>query len=337
MFEFAWPWLFALLPLPWLLRRLLPEADSAEAALKVNFLDELEQLSGRRSSNLLADWRQQLPYIAIWLLLLCASARPQWLGQPLPVPASGREMLLAVDVSGSMSYPDMQWEGESISRLQLVKNLFGDFIEARQGDRVGLILFGDKAYLQSPLSFDRHSVRVWLDEAMVGIAGNNTALGDAIGLAVKRLRERPDNQRVLILITDGANNAGQIAPLTAARLAAEEHVRVHTIGIGATTESSGMLQPSGFNPALELDETTLQAIAQETAGQYFRARTATELQAIGELLDELEPVRQRATQTRVAQPLYAWPLALALLLSMLLAGRTLWPELSTRWKKRHAA
>ncbi|TBU91277.1 vWA domain-containing protein [Stutzerimonas kirkiae] len=337
MFEFAWPWLFALLPLPWLLRRLLPEADSAEAALKVNFLDELEQLSGRRANSHLPDWRQQLPYLAIWLLLLCASARPQWLGPPLPVPASGREMLLAVDVSGSMDYPDMQWQGEAISRLQLVKHLFGDFIEERRGDRVGLILFGDKAYLQSPLSFDRHSVRIWLDEAQVGIAGNNTAIGDAIGLAVKRLRERPDNQRVLILITDGANNAGQIAPLTAARLAAEEKVRVHTIGIGASVESSGMLHPSGFNPALELDETSLQAIARETSGEYFRARSSTELQAIGELLDRLEPVRQRSTQSRVAQSLYAWPLALALMLSLLLAGRTLWPDLAGHWKARHAA
>lgn len=326
MFEFAWLWVFALLPLPWLLRVLLPAADSGEAALKVSFLAELEGLAGRRARISLPTWRQQAPYVLLWLLLLIAAARPQWLGEPLPIAASGRDLLVAVDVSGSMDYPDMRWQDEDISRLELVQRLLGDFLEHRQGDRVGLILFGSKAYVQAPLTFDRRTVRTWLDEARIGIAGKNTAIGDAIGLALKRLRLRPAQSRVLILVTDGANNGGQIHPLTAARLAAQEHVRIHTIGIGADPSANGALGMLGLNPSLDLDEPSLREIAQITGGQYFRARDGDQLQAIGASLDTLEPVDQRPTQARPAQALYVWPLGGALLLSVLLVLRENWPN-----------
>ncbi|EXF47438.1 von Willebrand factor type A domain-containing protein [Pseudomonas sp. BAY1663] len=335
MFELAWPWVFLLLPLPWLLRGLLPAADSGEAALKVSFLDELQSLSGRRARVALPAWRQQLPYLTVWLLLLFAAARPQWLGEPLPLPVSGRDLLVAVDVSGSMDYPDMHWDDEEITRLELVKRLLGDFIEQRHGDRVGLILFGSKAYLQAPLTFDRRTVRIWLDEALVGIAGSNTAIGDAIGLAVKRLRERPADSRVLVLVTDGANNGGEIEPLLAATLAAEEGVRIHTIGIGADAEEGGVLSRFGFNPGLELDEPTLRAIAERTGGEYFRARTSAELEAIGETLDRLEPAAQQPTQARLAEALYVWPLAAALLISLLLVATNLWsaPLQRLAWRR----
>jgi Ca-activated chloride channel family protein len=326
MFEFAWPWLALLAPLPWLLRSLLPPADSGEAALNVSFLDELEGLAGRRARANLPAWRQQAPFAVLWLLLLLAAARPQWVGEALPLPASGRDLLLAVDVSGSMGYADMQWEEQPASRLTLVKRLLGDFIEGRRGDRVGLILFGSQAYLQSPLTFDRHTVRTWLDEALIGIAGKNTALGDAIGLAVKRLRERPADSRVLVLVTDGANNGGRIDPLTAARLAAEEQVKIYAIGIGADPADSGTLGLLGLNPGLDLDEPTLREIASLTGGEYFRARSQDELKAIGESLDQLEPVAQKPTQARPARALYSWPLAAALLLSLLLVAHALWPH-----------
>lgn len=326
MFELAWPWIFLLLPLPWLARLLLPGADSGEPVLKVSFLDELEGLAGRRARLNLPTWRQQLPFVLIWLLLLFAAARPQWLGEPVPVSASGRDLLVAVDVSGSMDFPDMHWEDEEVSRLNLVKALLGDFLEARQGDRVGLILFGSKAYLQAPLTFDRHTVRTFLDEAQVGIAGKNTAIGDAIGLALKRLRQRPAQSRVLVLVTDGANNGGQIHPLTAARLAAQENVRIYTIGIGADPEETGTAGMLGMNPSLDLDEASLKEIAKLTGGAYFRAHNGEELQAIDQALDRLEPVAQQPTQARTAQALYYWPLALALLLSVLLVVREQWPD-----------
>ena len=218
----------------------------------------------------------------------------------------------------------MQWQGEELTRLELVKVLLGDFIEQRHGDRVGLILFGSKAYLQSPLTFDRRTVRVWLDEASVGIAGSNTAIGDAIGLALKRLRERPANSRVLVLVTDGANNGGEIEPLLAATLAAEENVRIHTIGIGGVPEEGGVLSRFGFNPGLDLDEPTLRAIAEQTGGEYFRAASSEQLQAIGEALDRLEPAVQQPTQARVAEALYVWPLCAALLISLMMVAASLW-------------
>ncbi|MCP8466631.1 VWA domain-containing protein [Pseudomonas sp. ZM23] len=331
MFELAWPWILLLAPLPWVMRYILPPADSGEAALKVSFLHELEGLAGRRARARLPAWRQQAPFILLWLCLLLAAARPQWVGAPLPIPASGRDLLLAVDVSGSMDYADMRWEDDEISRLDLVKKLFGGFIEARRGDRVGLILFGTRAYLQAPLTFDRHTVGVWLDEAMIGIAGKDTALGDAIGLAVKRLRQRPAQSRVLVLITDGANTAGEIDPRTAARLAAEEQVKVYTIGIGADPQQGGVAGLFGLNPGLDLDEPTLKAIAETTGGQYFRARNGEELQRISDSLDQLEPVEQKPTQARPALALYGWPLLAALLISVALVVRELWPPEDWRW------
>ncbi|MCF5707978.1 VWA domain-containing protein [Pseudomonas syringae] len=326
MFELVWPWTFVLLPLPWLMRFLLPMADSGEAALKVSFLNELEGLSGRRAKANLPAWRQRSPFLLIWLLLLMAAARPQWLGEPLPIAASGRDLLVAVDVSGSMDYPDMQWRSDDVSRLVLVQHLLGDFLEGRQGDRVGLILFGSQAFVQAPLTFDRRTVRIWLDEARIGIAGKNTAIGDAIGLALKRLRLRPANSRVLVLVTDGANNGGQIDPITAARLAANEGVKIYTIGIGSDPDKSGIQGLLGLNPSLDLDEPTLKDIASLSGGQYFRARDGDQLEKIRATLDSLEPVAQQPTQARPAQVFYQWPLAAALLLSVLLVIRELWPN-----------
>jgi Ca-activated chloride channel family protein len=328
MFEFAWPWVFLLAALPWLLRRVLPVAESSEAALQVSFIDELQEISGRPGRSHLPPWRKWLPFGLIWLLLLLAAARPQWVGEPLPIPASGRDLMLAVDVSGSMEYADMRWQDEQISRLQLVKQLLGDFIDGRQGDRIGLILFGTQAYLQAPLTFDRQTVHTWLDEALIGIAGKSTAIGDAIGLAVKRLRQRPADSRVLVLVTDGANTAGEIEPLVAARLAAAQGVRIYSIGIGAEPGSD-----ISSGTALELDEPMLQAIAGETGGEYFRARNADELQRIGASIDKLEPVAQQPTRTRATRALYPWPLAAALLLSLLLAADSLWPHLRRRLDK----
>jgi Ca-activated chloride channel family protein len=327
MLEFAWPWIFLLMPLPWVFRWVLPPASTGEQVLQVGFLDELAHLSQRHARRGLPRWRQQLPYALVWVLLLAAAARPQWLGPPLPLPASGRDLLVAVDVSGSMDYPDMHWQGENVSRLTLVKHLLGDFLEAREGDRVGLILFGSRAYVQAPLTFDRHTVRAWLDDAQVGIAGQTTAIGDAIGLAVKRLRLRPADSRVLILVTDGANNGGQIQPLVAARLAATEQVRIHTIGIGADPGTAAPNGAPGINPASDLDEAALQTIASATAGEYFRARDGQDLQGIGQALDRLEPVNQAPTRVRPVEGLYPWPLGLAMLLVALMVCRRLLPLL----------
>ena len=308
--EFIWPWVFVLAPLPLLLRMLLPPAIRDDAALRIDCIAELRELQPprRRLWQRPALW---LP-VLIWLLLLCAAARPQWPERMPALPESGRDLLLAVDISGSMDFPDMQWQNEAVSRLALVQQLFGRFIAQRQGDRVGLILFGSQAYLQAPLTRDRHTVQRWLQEASIGLAGRDTAIGDAIGLALKHLQHSPAERRVLVLITDGANSAGSVHPLTAARLAASAGLTLYTVGIGG--HAAG---PAGTNPDVDLDEPLLQEIARIGHGQYLRAASLQQLQAVSATLDRLQPVALPGPLQQQGRPLYAWPLALALLLSLL--------------------
>jgi len=237
------------------------------------------------------------------------------------LPTDGRDILLAVDISGSMARDDMELRGRQVNRLVAVKSVVGDFVVERKGDRLGLILFGEKAYLQTPLTFDRLTMQTLLNEAQIGFAGNNgTAIGDAIGLAVKRLQERPENHRVVILLTDGANNAGELDPLKAADLARRAKVKIYTIGIGAEVQETwGLFGKRVTNPSADLDETALSNIAEATGGQFFRARNPQELQAIYAELNRLEPIEQDAETLRPIAALFHWPLGLAFVLSLLIA------------------
>lgn len=324
MFEFAWPWVFWLLPLPLLIHFLLPRAKKEEAALKVPFFRQIKSVYQEEStlkvSRGFINW---LLLGVIWLLLLAATARPQWIGEAISIPASGRDLLLAVDISGSMETPDMVVENKQIPRILIVKYVVGEFVERRETDRLGLILFGTRAYLQAPLTFDRNTVNELLQEAQIGFAGEQTAIGDAIGLAIKRLLDRPESQRVLILLTDGANTAGEVQPRQAADLAKQAGIKIYTIGVGANEMivNQGMLGmfTRKINPSAELDEETLTYIAETTGGQYFRAHNPKELQEIYRILDELEPIEQEKETLRPISALYYWPLAAAILLSMLLA------------------
>jgi Ca-activated chloride channel family protein len=269
-----------------------------------------------------ARWKLILA-VLIWLLLVLTAGRPQFVGAPFSMPLSGRDLLLAVDISGSMQTEDMVLEQQITDRLSAVKAVAGDFIERRTGDRLGLILFGQQAYLQTPLTFDRTTVHTLLNEAAIGLAGRETAIGDAIGLAVKRLREQPQDNRVLILLTDGANTAGEITPLRAAELAANEGVRIYTIGIGADRMAvNSLFGRQWLNPSADLDETTLTTIAGKTGGRYFRARDSEGLAGIYQLLDEMEPVAGDNETLRPVEELYAWPLTAAfiILLALLLAA-----------------
>ncbi|MHB8668604.1 MAG: vWA domain-containing protein [Burkholderiales bacterium] len=313
----AWPWMLAALPLP-LLAMLLPAAaEAAPPALRFPFFNALRVAQVNRRG---ARSRTRLGVAALaWLLLVAAAARPQHVGRTVHLPVTGRSIMLAVDLSGSMQTPDMRSGGRAISRLAAVKQVAGDFISHRAGDRLGLILFGTEAYLQVPLTLDRDTVRTLLDEAQIGLAGTQTAIGDAIGLAIKRLRHEPVKNRVLILLTDGASNAGNVDPLTAADLAAEEGVRIYTIGVG----SDEMVVPGPFGmPQVvhsDLDEDALRAIAHKTGGRYFRATDVAALSRIYRLLDKIEPVSKDQQSWRPVTELYSWPLGAALLLSALLA------------------
>ncbi len=315
MIHFEWPWLLAVLPFPLLIRWLFPASQMAEqAALKVPFLDDFSGGETRTLSEV-HKWSLLLASIA-WLLLVLACTRPQWLGEPIEQAVSGRDLMMAVDLSGSMEEQDFMINKQRVDRLTATKYVAGDFINRRVGDRLGLILFGTQAYLQTPLTFDRKTVMTLLNESAIGLAGDNTAIGDAIGLAVKRLKNQPANSRVLILMTDGANTAGEVSPLKAAELAADNQLKIYTIGIGADE----MIVRSFFgshkvNPSRDLDEDTMIKIAKSTGGRYFRARNTDELNNIYMLLDKLEPVEKDKQYFRPRSELYFWPLSLALIIT----------------------
>ena len=317
MLELIWPYVLLVLPLPLLIRWLLAPQDTEQAPLAVPSVESFTFASASTIREQASAWPLWL-LVVTWVALVIAGARPQWTGDPVSLPTSGRDLMLAVDISGSMSVEDMTLRSESVDRLTVVKSVIGDFIERRGGDRVGLILFGSNAYLQAPLTFDLKSVNTLLTEAPVGIAGGKTAIGDAIGLAVKRLRTRPEGDRILVLLTDGANNVGEVAPLKAAELAHAADVRIHTIGVGAdelnVPSLFGILGSRRVNPSADLDEETLTSIADTTGGQYFRARNTQELEGIYELIDELEPVEQDAEIFRPRKQLFFYPLSLALAL-----------------------
>lgn len=317
MLEFAWPWLFLVTPLP-LFAALLPPAEDKGSSASLRFPFAAAFRHGPTSDRSLRSNPRVWLAILAWLMLVIAAARPQWVGEAIPLQVAGRSLMLAVDISGSMQTEDMIVAGRPAMRLIAVKKVAADFIARREGDRLGLILFGDQAYLQVPLTFDRETVRTLLLEAAIGLAGKGTAIGDAIGLAVKRLQNQPERNRVVILLTDGANTSGSVDPMKAADLAAAEGVRIYTIGIG--DDRLPALGPLGLSrPGRDLDEATLKAIAENTGARYFRARDAGGLQQIYALIDEIEPLSEDQQHFRPVDELFAWPLTSALLLSVLLA------------------
>jgi Ca-activated chloride channel family protein len=335
--------MFLLLPLPLVVRALLPAAaDASEAGLKVPRLENFAVLAAGRRTDQLFNWRFWITAVA-WILLVTAAARPERIGEEVEVPVSGRNLMLAVDLSGSMDAKDFELANRRVDRLTATKAVASDFINRREGDRLGLILFGERAYLQVPLTLDRETVNILLMEAFIGLAGEKTAIGDAITLAVKRIHDQGADagEQVLILLTDGANTAGAIEPLKAAELAQRIGLRIYTIGIGADQ----MVIPSitgtlrRVNPSADLDEETLTRIAEVTGGRYFRARDTASLQQIYRLLDDMEPVAEPEGGFRPVRVLYYWPLGGAFVLAFLLAGASLLSNLTLprmRRAKAHA-
>jgi len=318
MIHFAWPWVFTLLPLPYLIYRLLPAAHAADsAALWVPIISPFKGATTSRPLRSRRWWQLALPLLC-WLLLISAAARPQWLGQKVELPMLGRDLMLAVDLSGSMQIEDFQLGNQQVDRLTALKSVATKFIQRREGDRLGLILFGDQPYVQTPLTFDHLTLTRLLHEAQIGLAGKSTAIGDAVGLAIKRLQHSQDNQKVLILLTDGANTSGQLSPKKAAELSKNVGLKIYTIGIGASAmEVGSFIFKRTVNPSADLDEKTLQMLATTTGGQYFRAHDTAELTAIYRQLDAMEPVEKDKNIYRPISDLYYWPLAGATLLCLI--------------------
>lgn len=337
MIQFIWPWIAALLPLPLVVRFILPAKNTLkDAALRIPFIDDFNATVTTEKVT-----KKNIPLMLLatiaWCLLILAATRPQWLGEAVELPISGRDLMMAVDLSGSMQVEDFKINKQTVNRLQATKHVASQFINSRQGDRVGLILFGRQAYLQTPLTFDRNTVNILLQEAAIGLAGQETAIGDAIGLAIKRLvdldsdkSDATENQeaqsRVLILLTDGANTAGEITPIKAAELAAINNLKIYTIGIGADE----MIRQSFFgaqriNPSADLDEKTLKAIADKTGGRYFRARDTNELRKIYSLLNELEPTEKESQSFKPITALFYWPLSIAIFIALIISLFEIYP------------
>ena len=320
MLQLAWPWMLAAVVAPLLVARLAPRApDAAGAPIRVPYFEEALAWSSRTSGS--GPRLRRAVALLAWGLLVLAAARPQWVGDPVSLPVQGRDLMLALDLSGSMREQDMKSGTGFEARLDVVKRVAGDFVARRAGDRVGLILFGTRAYLQAPFTLDLETVSEMISETVLGLAGEQTAIGDAIGLAVKRLRERPTEERVLVLLTDGADTASQVDPLSAARFAATEGITIHAVGVGADEEAAARWFGAQRRRARSvLDESTLQTIADMTGGRYFRARDVAELEEIYRLIDVLEPIAGDDEVFRPTRDLFHWPLGLSVVFFVLISG-----------------
>ncbi len=331
MFSFNWPYFAIVFPLPllvwwfWPITSNTPAAldDDHQTALLHPSLQRLEQaFSGQYKVAASGHWLSLILLSLLWLSLVFTLMQPQWLRPHTEVKTRGYDLMLAVDLSRSMLALDFTVQGQRVNRLQVVKGVVGRFISQRQGDRIGLILFGDSAYLQVPLTLDSEAVRKMLDNAVPRIAGDGTSIGDAVGLAVKKLRERPASSRILILLTDGENTAGSLPPAQAARLAAQYNIRIYTIGVGSHGEVPFPDEATGriTMEAMNIDETLLQQVATRTGGAYFRATDAQALERIYEEINQLEKTEAESRTVLIPEPLFRLPLGVALLALLGLAA-----------------
>jgi Ca-activated chloride channel family protein len=326
MLEFAWPWALALLPLPLLAWWLLPPHRARQASIQVPFFDRVAEATGQTPQHGAVILRrrvvQMIVAVLVWLLAILALARPQWVGDPITHEVAARDLILAVDISGSMEQSDFRAsDGQSIRRMDGVKRVVRDFIARRHGDRIALILFGTRAYVQIPFTEDLQTAQALLDQTDVGMAGQQTALGDTIGLAIKTFEAESTREKLLILLTDGNDTASRVPPEHAADIANQHGVVIDTIAVGDP-------DASGEN---RVDLSILQTVAAATHGRFFRAEDGAQLEAIYADIDKLSPARLSTQSWRPKLPLFQWPLGAAVALAM-----TMWLALflAGGWRRR---
>lgn len=323
MFHFHSPWFALLLPLPLLFRWLFPSRKNRQSgAAEILFpgVDRLKKVfPSSQTFTKKSDFLFSSFLLLSWTLLILSLMQPENVDQFRQVKNKGYDLVLAVDISASMQALDFSTNTKKISRLDMTKEVVGNFIKGRQGDRVGLILFGQNAYLHVPLTLDTTSVIQMLNNAVSGMAGNATAIGDALGLGVRTLRERPQGSRVIILLTDGEDNASSIPPLEAAKLAKQYGIRVYTIGIGKKGLVPVPNQFGGYSMGeVSMDEKLLNEIANETGGQFYLATNQQMLNTIYAKIDELEKSEANETLFLIREPLYQYPLGLSVLVLLAL-------------------
>jgi len=341
-FEFQWPWMAVLLVLPFLVRFLWPRTESEqddslagrqETLLHPSLEYLQESYTGHRPRASVSGRIHGFLLALLWLLLTLTLMRPQWMEPYTETRAEGYDLMIAMDASHSMEAMDFTANNAQVTRMAVLKGVLNKFIANRAGDRVGLIIFGSQAYTVAPMTYDLNGVRQQLADVVPNIAGQGTAMGDAIGLGVKKLRERPEGSRVLILVADGGNTAGTIPPLLAARMAAQSGIRIYSIGVGSTRESVPIMESGRMvhRDDLGLDEKVLRDIAAITNGAYFRATDTRALEEIYRRIDDLEKTRAESRTIMIPHPLYPWTLGLGLLV---LLGLGLFPDGRARVAKR---
>lgn len=313
MFTFSYIWIFLLLPLPLLFRKLVGPYQEDRQAVRAPFFDDLAALSGQEPGAGAVVLKQPLVRQIIttlaWVLLVAALARPQWIEQPIVKQIPSRDLLLGVDLSGSMETEDFTGkDGKKINRLAAVKEVLDDFLKRRKGDRVGLIFFGSAPFIQAPFTEDLDTCRALLEEAQVRMAGPKTALGDTIGLAINMFKESTVKDKLLIVLTDGNDTSSKVEPVKAAQIAHDNGITIYTVAVGDP-------QAAGEE---KLDEKTLQSVAKITDGYYFWAGDRRELEKIYEKIDELSTHEIETTSYRPRLDLYFYPLGLAIVLSLLM-------------------
>ena len=332
MLEFAWPWMFLLLPLPILAWWWLPPYRARQASVQVPFFDRLAAATGQVPQRGAVVLRrravQMIVATLVWVLVVAALARPQWVSDPVTREVSARDLVLAVDISGSMDQRDFRTpDGQMLTRLDGVKRVIGDFIARRHGDRIALILFGTRPYVQVPFTQDLNTAQQLLDQTQVGMAGQQTAIGDTIGLAIKTLENSAAQQKILILLTDGNDTASRVPPEHAADIARQNDIAVYTVGVGDPAAS-------GEN---RVDLGVLKSVASTTHGQFFRAEDGAQLQAIYADIDRLVPAKLQTLSWRPKLPLFQWPLGAAVIIALLLwLALLVGSEWSRRWAPSHA-
>ncbi|WP_424976370.1 VWA domain-containing protein [Dinoroseobacter sp. S124A] len=309
---FATPWILLMLPLPLLVWWLVPPHRERTAALRIPFFRSVTAATGVRAADgarVLARSRLQvLATTLCWILIVVGLARPERLGDPITVTNAARDLILAVDISGSMDDRDMETpEGDRVQRLQAVKDVVRAFVAEREGDRIALIVFGANAYVQVPFTEDLDSVAELLEQTQTGMAGPNTAIGDAIGLAIRAFEDSEIEERLLILLSDGADTASAMSPINAAEIAADAQITIYTIGVG---------NPDGSGEE-RLDPATLEDIARRGGGAFYYA---TDVEGLAEIYAEIDTLNPRVTDSATYQPrepISHIPFALALLIGVL--------------------
>ena len=320
MYQFVWPIVLCLLPLPLLVRYLLKaislSAENTMGAIKVPFFDRLKKIKAPLTS--VPHSFSVFLWSLVWLMFVIAAARPVWIGDPITLNKEARNIMLTLDVSGSMEENDFDINGRPMTRLEMVKHLAKDFIQKRTGDNLGLVIFGSEAYTYAPLSPDTKTLTGLMNEIGIGIAGNQTAMGEALALAVQSVTSVPDNARIVILMSDGFSNAGTVTMDEALTLAKNANVKVYTVGIGSDKQQAqdffGFVQ---LGSSLDLDEETLTKVAKETGGQYFRAKSTADLKKIYQLIDALETTEAEETTIRPRKEMAFYFILIGLLIWLL--------------------